>query len=148
MNSAEQSYAQIEKELFAILFRLLKFHDYVYGKVVDIETDHKPLKSLHKIKTLSNAPPRLQRMMLRIQKYDLRVKYSPWKTLHIADTISQAALKNNESEEDLEVHILENKPITCENVEQFQFETAKDEHRGKLMKTVINGWHNTNLIRI
>lgn len=139
MNSAEQNYAQIEKELLAIVFGLVKFHEYVYGKVVDIETDHKPLESLYK-KPLSNAPPRLQRMMLRIQKYDLRVKYSPGETLHIADTLSRAALRNDESEDDFEVHILENKPITCENVERFQSETAKDEILGKLMKTVINGW--------
>ena len=79
-------------------------------------------------------------MMLRIQKYDLRVKYSPGETLHIADTLSRAALRSYKSEEDFEVHVLENKPITQEHVERFQSETAKDETLGKLMKTVIKGW--------
>ena len=77
--------------------------------------------------------------MLRIQKYDLRVKYSPGETLHIADTLSREALRNDESEEDFEVHVLENKPITRENMERFQSETAKDETFGKVMKTVFNG---------
>ena len=36
--------------------------------------------------------------------------------------------------------MLENKPITRENVERFQSETAKDETLGKLIKTVINSW--------
>ena len=105
---------------------------------MDIETDHKQLESLYK-EPLSNAPRRLQRMMLRIQKYDLRVKYSPGETLHIADTLSREALRNDESEEDFEVHVLENKPITRENMERFQSETAKDETFGKVMKTVFNG---------
>ena len=47
LNSAEQNYAQIEEELLAIVFGLVKFHDYVYKRVVDIETDHKPLESLY-----------------------------------------------------------------------------------------------------
>ena len=66
---------------------------------MEIETDHKPLESLYK-KPLSHAPPRLRRMMLKIQKYDLRVKYSPGETLHIADTLSRTALKIDESEGD------------------------------------------------
>ena len=54
-------------------------------------------------------------------------------------TLSRGALRNDESDE-FEVHVLENKPITRENVERFQSETAKDETLGKLIKTIINGW--------
>ena len=44
------------------------------------------------------------------------------------------------NQKETEVHVLENKPITRENVERFQSETAKDETLGKLIKTVINSW--------
>ena len=66
MTSAEQNYAQIEKEMLAICFATSKFHQYVYGKPsVSVQTDHKPLESILK-KPLCKAPPRLQRLMLRL----------------------------------------------------------------------------------
>ena len=42
------SYAQIEKELLAIVFALDRFHTYIYGKRITVETDHKPLISIVK----------------------------------------------------------------------------------------------------
>ena len=67
MASVEQNYAQIEKEILAICFSTSKIHRYVYGKPkVSVQSDHKPLESILK-KPLCNAPPRLQRLMLRLQ---------------------------------------------------------------------------------
>ena len=68
------NYAQIEKEALAILFGCTKFHQYVFGRHVLIESDHKPLKSIFK-KPLHQAPPRLQRLMLSLMKYDIEVTY-------------------------------------------------------------------------
>lgn len=62
---AQQNYAQMEKELFAILFGCVRFHQFVYGSRVRVETDHKPLISLFD-KPLIKIPPRLQRLMLRL----------------------------------------------------------------------------------
>ena len=45
-----------------------------FGKKVMVESDHKPLKTIVK-KPLANAPPRLQRRLLRLQKYDFVIKY-------------------------------------------------------------------------
>ena len=87
LNSAERNYAQIEKEMLAIVFGTNKFHQYIYGKQVSVETNLKPLESLFK-KPLSKAPQRIQRMMLRVQHYDLKVNYVPGNQLHIADTLS------------------------------------------------------------
>ncbi len=33
----------IELELFGILFGMKRFHQYVYGRTVQVETDHLPL---------------------------------------------------------------------------------------------------------
>lgn len=46
-----------------------KFHKYTYGRKVTVQSDHKPLEHIHK-KPLLSAPKRLQRMLLRLQKYD------------------------------------------------------------------------------
>ncbi len=39
-------------------------------------------------KPLHQAPARLQRFLLQLQKYDLQVIYKPGKYLYIADTLS------------------------------------------------------------
>ena len=52
---SEINYAQIEKEMFAILFGCRRFHQYIYGHKVKVETDHKHLVSTMK-KTTSCSP--------------------------------------------------------------------------------------------
>lgn len=70
LTPTEVNYAQIENEMFAILFGCKRFHHYVYGRHLEVESDHKPLESIMK-KTLAAAPARLQRMLLQLQKYDI-----------------------------------------------------------------------------
>ena len=43
MNETELRYAQIEKDALALTWAIEKFSEYVLGKVVCLETDHKPL---------------------------------------------------------------------------------------------------------
>lgn len=76
MTKPQQKYAQIEKETLEITFGCAKFHQYVFGRRVLVESDHKPLQSIFK-KPLHLAPPRLQRILLNLQKYDIEVKFKP-----------------------------------------------------------------------
>ncbi|XP_014672357.1 PREDICTED: uncharacterized protein K02A2.6-like, partial [Priapulus caudatus] len=52
------------------------------------QTDHKLLEAIFK-KHLSSAPPRISRMMLRVQKYDVEIKYVPGKDIPLADALSR-----------------------------------------------------------
>jgi len=71
----KENYAQIEKELLAIVFACEKFDAYIYGRdSVHVQTDHKPPESIS-WKEVCVAPKRLQRMLLRLQKYVLDVTY-------------------------------------------------------------------------
>ena len=67
-------YAHMEKELLAIVFGMEKFETYLHGRKVLVESDHKPLEEIFK-KSLFNAPKRLQRMLLRPQRYEFEVSY-------------------------------------------------------------------------
>ena len=70
LTKSQQNYAQIEKETLAISFGCARFHQYIFGKPVTVESDHKPLESIFR-KSLHKAPPRLQSLQLSLQKYDL-----------------------------------------------------------------------------
>ena len=65
----ETRYAQIEKELLAIVFSCEKFDHFTFGRTVHVQSDYKPLESILK-KPLYRAPKRLQALMMRLQRYD------------------------------------------------------------------------------
>ena len=91
LSKSEQNYAMIERELLGVVFGCEQFHSHVYDRPITVETDHKPLIVINN-KPLCDAPPSLQRLMLRIQKYYLEMIYTPGKYVVIADTLSRSYL--------------------------------------------------------
>ena len=89
LTETEQRYATIEKEMLTIVFALEKFNNYTYGRPVTVQSDHKQLESILK-KSITCASSRLQRMMMRLQKYDFKVNYKQRKHMYLADTLSRA----------------------------------------------------------
>ena len=83
----ETHYANIERELLAIIYGCEKFHTYLYGRTFIVEMDHKPLKMIS-LKNLTVAPTHLQRMLLHLQQYDLVITYRPGKEMLLADALS------------------------------------------------------------
>ena len=74
LTDTDTRYAQIEKELLAIVWSCDKFDQYIYGRdMVTIESDHEPLKAVFK-KDIDKSPKRLQRMCLALQSYNLDVQ--------------------------------------------------------------------------
>ena len=56
MTQTEQNYAQIEKELLAIVYACEKFDQYIFGRSnVIVQSDHKPLETIFKKPNASNA---------------------------------------------------------------------------------------------
>ena len=51
-----------------------KFNEYLYGKKMIVENDHKPLKSILNT-PIHKTPPRIQRFIMFLQKYDFVVNY-------------------------------------------------------------------------
>ena len=89
LTKAEVAYAQIEKELLSIVHCLSRFDTYCYARHVVIETDHRPLLAIYK-KALAASPKRLQRMWLRLQRYDFELVFRPSGEMIMADTLSRA----------------------------------------------------------
>lgn len=90
LTETQQRYAQIEKEMLAIVHGCERFRDYLFGQPeVVVESDHKPLEIIFK-KPLCQCPLRLQRMRLSLQRYPIVVKYTPGKQLFVADALSRS----------------------------------------------------------
>ncbi len=109
-----------------IVFACKKFHQFIYGKHVEVETDHKPLVNISK-KTLNDSLMRLQGMLLHLQLYDLEVIYRKGTKLYVADTLSRACQEigpNDTLEEQLEIDIV--LPISTPKLNELKEEMLKN----------------------
>ena len=142
LTETEMRYSNIEREMLAVLFGLEKFHYYVYERPVVVYTDHKPLEAIFK-KHLASAPPRISRMMLRIQKYDVQIKYVPGKNVPVADALSRVSYCSGDTVPGLDItihEVLMNLNVSSTRVPQIQEETAKDTSLSALSAIIAKGW--------
>lgn len=139
LSKSEMALPQIEKEALAIRFACNKFRDFVYGKKLTVESDHKPLESIFK-KPIVNAPPRLQRILMDVCMYSPKVVYKKGKQMYIADTLSRDCNNegNHESEEQLE--ILSINRISSSAIKDLQDATKDDGELKILHQIILNGW--------
>ena len=141
LTSAETHYAQIEKELLAIVFACQHYDAYIFGREsVQVETDHKPLVLIMQ----KPAPSRLQRMLLRLQRYNVKLKYKQGKQMYVVDTLSRAYLPITDSSDF--VHSLESTDHTislslnAEHLHQLKHASRDDPVLQQLRETVLCGW--------
>ena len=152
LTQSEQNYAQIEKETLAATFACERFHQFLYGRNFIIESDHKSLEAIVN-RPLYKAPPRIQLFLLRLQKYQYKLKHVPGKHMLVADTLSRACLPGQlksdlTKEADLQVHsLVSSLAVSDIKFTQIQQETNKDDELQKLKQTIKDGWptHRRNL---
>ncbi|XP_046862058.1 uncharacterized protein K02A2.6-like [Xenia sp. Carnegie-2017] len=139
LTECQKKYAQIEKELLAIVFGCEKFHDYIYSRDVNVETDHKPLEQIFK-KPLHQSPLRLQKMLLKLQKYSLKVSFKKGAELYLADQLSRAYIQEESDDhlEEFDINVV--LPASEEKMNQLKEETKKDKVMKMLRQYVENGW--------
>ena len=109
-----------------------------------MESDHKPLESIMR-KPLAAAPPRLQRMILQLQKYDFTITHCPCKDMPFADTLSRKCLTYKDislSEGmDMQVHtVYSNLPVSDTKLKEIQAEAETDSQLAQLRKVLQDGW--------
>ena len=122
---------------------LEKFHYFTFGQPVTILTDHKPLIAIAK-KALVNAPPRLQRLLLRLNNYNATLEWIPGREMIFADHLSR-----NVSQESSEVPTCSGLDLKINDVYlnasderciSLAHETDKDEVLVTLKNQIIKGW--------
>ena len=142
LTPTQERYAQIEKEALAIVFGCEKFHHYIFGRSVVIESDHKPLEIIA-TKPLHAVPLRLQRMLIRLQLYNPTIRYKSGREIPVADTLSRHYIESGQDDTEIEAHIHEiNKamPITSDKWAELKLATAQDDQLQQLARLVRQGW--------
>ena len=126
------------------MFACNRFDPYIYGReVLHVETDHKPLESIV-LKPLNSAPTRLQRMLLKLQRYSLNVKYKRGGKMFLADTLSRAYLPDisacefSRRLEDVDHTI--SLAIDDERLQQIKQWSTDDPGLQVLRETIQRGW--------
>ena len=109
---------------------------------MDVHTDHKSLESIY-TKHLFAAPPRLARMLLRIQQYDVSIKYVPGSDVKLADVLSRVNPCNTGPIRGIdlsvhEVHMHLNASPT--RIVEIRMETSKDSTLHALCDIISLGW--------
>ena len=76
LTEAQRRYVAIELESLTVAWAMEKNHHFLYGNQFLLETDQKPLETILS-RSLSQATPRLQRILIRTFPYNFTVCYLP-----------------------------------------------------------------------
>ena len=143
LDDTQSNYAVIEKELLAICFGCVKFHEYIFGKNVVVQTDHKPLVSIMN-KPIYQLSARMQRMRMRLQNYDLTVTHIKGINMYFADALSRAHTTS------IEPHNLFDTELSVTHIgmdegimKKIVSETSTDITMTELIRLTKQGWPNT-----
>ena len=93
-----------------------------------------------------NTTPRLQRMLLRLQRSELDVSYVPGKYMYVADTLSRAYLPGDRSDDKMEddvevmVHCLvHDTMMSAMRQEQIRAAAAEDSDLQMVRQAAMRG---------
>ena len=138
LTPTEQRYACIERELLAIVFGTQRFHTYLYGRSFCVYTDHRPLIMITN-KTITSAPPRLQRMLIALSGYNMTVIYQPGVDNQLADGLSRFPNPHNTSKLKLDIRV-DFIRFSPNRIELLQNDTMSDPTLQHLQEVIITGW--------
>ena len=94
LTETQKGYVAIELESLAVAWAMEKFHHFLYGKEFILETDQKPLAAILS-KSLNQATPRLQRILIRTFLYHFKARYILGLNNHIVDCLSRLGFQKD-----------------------------------------------------
>lgn len=129
--------------MLAVVFGMERFENYTYGRHIKVESDHKPLEIIQR-KSLVVAPWGIQRMLLRLQKFEYNIVYKKGAEMYVADTLSRAYLPVSDKDEE-KASVFDIDQISYISISEGKIrkikEAAEADESMKLLKSVIqSGW--------
>ena len=148
MTETERRYSQIEKEALALVWACEKFSDYVLGKKIQLETDHKPLVPLFGKTNLDCLPPRILRFRLRLIRFNYSISHVPGKELYTADALSRAPITSVSSTKEIDDNqtelfinaIVSSLHASADRLQEYRAAQQADNHCQQLIDFCKRGW--------
>ena len=154
----EENYPTHDLEMAAVVFALKVWRSYLYGKKVQVFTDH---KSLTYIFTQTELNLRERRWMELVADFDLEIAYHPDKANVVADALSRRKASVSAEKElgmlismlgmlrvnvlvDKSVHLGEEAANQADLLTQIRLAQGDDEALVKLVEDGVVGYWKTN----
>ncbi len=145
MSKAETNYSYLDKEALAVMFGVKRFHLYIYGRQVEIHTDHKPLLGLlGETKAIHHtSSPRMQLWARTMMAYSYSLKYIPGRDNAVTNALSRLhnvdnSLKKAPIFEAVNLlQDLQTSPVTSWSVRLW---TARDPILSQVKRISQQGW--------
>ena len=94
LTETQKGYVAIELESLAVTCTMEKFHHFLYGNQFTLETNQKPLEAILS-KSLNQATPWLQKILIRTFLYNFKIRYIPGLTNQIAYCLSTLGVQKD-----------------------------------------------------
>ncbi|XP_062542315.1 uncharacterized protein K02A2.6-like [Armigeres subalbatus] len=144
LNTTQQNYTQVDKEAYAIIYGVKKFHQYLFGRKFVLVTDNKPVTQIFSpdkgLPTLSAL--RMQHYAVFLQSFDFEIRYRPSKHHANADGMSRLPISeavNNKMVEEVDVLELEQIETLPINIEELEEHTSNDKSVKNLLQGLKSG---------
>ena len=141
LTEAQQGYIVTELESLAVAWAMEKSHHFLYPSHFIFKTDQKPLEAILS-KSINQATPRLQRILIRTFPYHFTLQYIPGLTNQLADCLSQLGGQKDT----IKLPKLYAYQITSQlcprsdSLQQIRIDTQKDDDLVLLKHTITEGW--------
>ena len=134
----------IELESLDVTWAMEKFHHFLYGNQFTLETDQKPLEAILS-KSLNQATPQLQRILIRTFPYNFKIRYIPGLTNQIADYLSRLGVqKDSISLPKLQVNQITSQiKAWNDSLHRIRLATQANDNLTILKHIIQQGWPKT-----
>ena len=145
----ESNYSNIEREMLGVVFSVLHFKHFMYGRQIHTITDHKPLITLF-AKNLATTSPRLSHVLIKILDYVIVLHHQEGSKMHLSDAISRLSIHDSDvakskakliADFNISIHeiseITGSKSLTLQDIKE---ETIKDCQLTKLKTYIVDAF--------
>ena len=128
----------------SIVFAIKKFYNFICGRKVIVQTDYKPLVSIHKKNIANVLTSGLQRM--KLLKYDLDIIYVRGKHIYVADLLFRTYINETDDNDHFLKEIIHcvkatrHIPVNDKKLKQFKECTLRDPVLNNLVSICKTGW--------
>ncbi|XP_077564735.1 uncharacterized protein LOC144180229 [Haemaphysalis longicornis] len=138
LTEAERKYSTGEREALACLWALEKWHVYLWGRPVTLQTDHQALVALLSAQGTGQRPLRIARWTARLLRYNFTVQYRRGEHNKVADALSRLPLPDTEGGPESEEEIVS--LVMCVHHDELKHATAENSTLQDVARYVQTSW--------